>query len=222
MSNNMAEIGYSAFRDCYSLNEIIIPEGITNIDSYAFMNCSGLLSITIPNSVTSISYNAFNGCTGLISLTIGNGVTEIDSGVFGNCTSLERIYMLSRIANVYNENIFSTTTYNNATLYVPEGREFAYSKTVPWSNFYIKELKNSYNVTYKIDGEVYATYSVECFSEIPMPDTPTKEGHTFSGWSEAPETMPANDIEITGSFSVNTYKITYIVDGEVYATDELT
>ena len=62
-------------------------------------------------------------------------------------------------------------------------------------------------VTY---GSTYGTLS-----------TPTKEGYTFSGWSEAPETMPAYDVEITGSFSVNTYAVTYMVDGEVYATDSL-
>jgi hypothetical protein len=41
-------------------------------------------------------------------------------------------------------------------------------------------------------------------------------GYTFSGWSEAPETMPANDIVIEGTFSVNSYTITFVVDGEVY------
>ena len=81
---------------------------------------------------------------------------------------------------------------------------------------------NTYKITYIVDGEVYATDELTYGSEIVLIDEPTKEGYTFSGWSEAPETMPAEDIEITGSFSVNTYKITYIVDGEVYATDELT
>ena len=81
---------------------------------------------------------------------------------------------------------------------------------------------NTYSITYIVDGEVYATDELTYGSEIVLRDEPTKEGYTFSGWSEAPETMPANDIEITGCFIVNTYAITYIVDGEVYATDELT
>ena len=51
---------------------------------------------------------------------------------------------------------------------------------------------------------------------------PTKEGHTFSGWSEIPATMPAHDVEVTGSFTVNTYKLVYKVDGEVYKTTEVT
>ena len=77
---------------------------------------------------------------------------------------------------------------------------------------------NSYTITYKVDGEVYKTEAVAYGSAITLIDEPTKEGHTFSGWSEAPESMPANDIVIEGTFSVNIYTITYLVDGEVYAT----
>ena len=76
----------------------------------------------------------------------------------------------------------------------------------------------SYNITYIVDGEVYATGKTVYGEKIQLIEEPTKEGHTFSGWSEVPETMPAKDITVTGTFTVNTYKITYIVDGEVYTT----
>ena len=59
---------------------------------------------------------------------------------------------------------------------------------------------NTYAITYIVDGEVYAIDELTYGSEIVLRDEPTKEGCTFSGWSEAPETMPAEDIEITGSF----------------------
>jgi hypothetical protein len=77
---------------------------------------------------------------------------------------------------------------------------------------------NSYKLTYTVDGETYKTYEVEYDSTIIPEDEPTKEGYTFSGWSEIPETMPAHDVTITGSFSVNSYTLTYEVDGEVYKT----
>ena len=77
---------------------------------------------------------------------------------------------------------------------------------------------NSYTITYKVDGEIYKTETVAYGTAITLIDEPTKEGHTFSGWSEAPETMPAKDVVIEGTFSVNIYTITYLVDGEVYAT----
>ena len=80
---------------------------------------------------------------------------------------------------------------------------------------------NSYSVIYKVDGEVYRTEEVVYGSKVVLIDGPTKEGHTFSGWSELPETMPAGDVVITGSFTVNSYSVIYKVDGEVYRTEEV-
>ena len=81
---------------------------------------------------------------------------------------------------------------------------------------------NTYNLVYKVDGEVYKTTEVTYGTAPATEAAPTKEGHTFSGWSEIPATMPANDVEVTGSFTANTYKLVYKVDGEVYKTIEVT
>ena len=75
---------------------------------------------------------------------------------------------------------------------------------------------NTYTLTYKVDGAVYKTSNIEYGATITPEPAPTKEGYTFSGWSEIPETMPAHDFEVTGTFSINTYTLTYKVDGEVY------
>ena len=50
---------------------------------------------------------------------------------------------------------------------------------------------------------------------------PSKEGYTFSGWSEIPETMPAHDVTITGSYTANKYKLVYQVDGETFKSLEI-
>ena len=80
---------------------------------------------------------------------------------------------------------------------------------------------NAYTISYMIDGTVVRTESVAFGSEIHLPDAPEKEGHTFSGWLDAPETMPANDIVITGTYRVNKYQLTFMVDGEVVASDSV-
>ena len=80
---------------------------------------------------------------------------------------------------------------------------------------------NSYTITYMVDGEVYHQESLEYGSVIVVPDAPTNGDYTFSGWSEVPETMPAHDVTITGSFVTNTYTVTFMVDGEVYHQDSL-
>ncbi|MDE7421826.1 MAG: InlB B-repeat-containing protein, partial [Muribaculaceae bacterium] len=77
-------------------------------------------------------------------------------------------------------------------------------------------LLNAYQVVFKIDGEIIATKAFEYGSEIELPAAPEKEGYTFAGWQDVPETMPAHDLEIVGSYTVNYYKLTYVVDGNVY------
>ena len=78
--------------------------------------------------------------------------------------------------------------------------------------------KGAYKLTYMVDGEVYKTLSYDYGSTITSEPAPTKEGYTFSGWSEIPATMPAHDVTVTGSFTKGAYKLTYMVDGEVYKT----
>ena len=80
---------------------------------------------------------------------------------------------------------------------------------------------NSYTITYKVDGEVYHIDTLNYATEISALSQPTKEGYTFSGWSEIPATMPANNVEVNGSFSINSYVLTYKVDGQVYHKDTL-
>ena len=79
-------------------------------------------------------------------------------------------------------------------------------------------IVNSYTLTYIVDGNAYKTLTVDYGTAITPEAEPTKEGYTFSGWSEIPATMPANDVEVTGSFTVNSYTLTYIVDGNAYKT----
>ena len=75
---------------------------------------------------------------------------------------------------------------------------------------------NYYTVTYILDGEVFKAESLAYGADVVIPDAPAKEGHTFSGWSESPATMPANDVTVTGNYSVNQYSLVYMVDGVEY------
>ena len=62
---------------------------------------------------------------------------------------------------------------------------------------------NAYTLSYTIDGSEYKSYKVWEDEKITPENGPAKEGYTFSGWSEMPETMPAHDVTVTGSFSIN-------------------
>lgn len=78
----------------------------------------------------------------------------------------------------------------------------------------------NFNITYELDGMVYKVVSVPCGSTI-VPLEVTKEGYTFSGWDGLPTIMPAQDITVSGSFSLGSYKLIYTIDGEVYEVQTL-
>ena len=116
----------------------------------------------------------------------------------------------------------------NATLYVPIGCKTIYWLHPYWENFTnVVEIDASniqYTLTYKVDGEVYKTYKLKVGDKITPEAEPTKEGYTFSGWSEIPSTMPSHDVTVSGTFTKNEpnqYTLTYLVDGEVYKTYKL-
>lgn len=69
---------------------------------------------------------------------------------------------------------------------------------------------------YIVDGEEYSRYVLKEGATIIPEAEPTKEGYTFSGWVGLPETMPDHDVTVTGSFSINSYLLTYMIDAEVY------
>ena len=75
---------------------------------------------------------------------------------------------------------------------------------------------NSYTATFKIGDEVIESKEVVFGQPVVSPDAPVREGYTFNGWDNVPEMMPSHDLEITGSYTVNSYKLTYVIDGETY------
>ena len=91
LPDSLSSIGYWAFAICESLERIAIPDSVISIGDYAFYYCDSLTSITIPNSVTSIGDDAFSNCGSLTSVTIGDGVTSIGDYMFYDCDSMTSV-----------------------------------------------------------------------------------------------------------------------------------
>ena len=80
---------------------------------------------------------------------------------------------------------------------------------------------NTYTITYMVDGEVYQTVQAAYGSPLILIEEPVKEGYTFSGWGYYPATMPAENIIVSGSFSVNQYLLTIIFDGDTLTSQRI-
>ena len=85
---DVTTIGEDAFRYCYRLTSVTIPDSVTTIGGAAFLDCSSLTSVTIPDSVTEIGELAFAWCRSLTSVTIGDSVALIGLQAFCWCDSL--------------------------------------------------------------------------------------------------------------------------------------
>ena len=73
--------------------------------------------------------------------------------------------------------------------------------------------KNQYTITYKVDGVVYKTIKAYYNDSIALIENPSKNGYTFSGWNVTGPITVTKDMTITGTFTPNSYKITYNLDG---------
>ena len=224
LANTITSIGSSAFEHCSNLKSIAIPTSVTEIGSLAFAYCSNLESITIPNSITSIGQQTFYDCSNLVSVNIPSSVTHIDGSAFSGCNKITEVICQNTTPPSAYSVVFKDIP-TTSVLYVPIGSRSAYANHTYWKNFSnIVEQEtfvNSYIVTYMLDGEIYKTETVAYGTKITPIEKPTKTGHSFIGWNEMPEIMPAKDITVYGTFVPNKYIVTFKVGDEVVASESL-
>ena len=83
----------SAFEGCTSLKSITLPEtcGELTIGDDAFRGCTALETVTLPKKADSITigYRAFRDCKNLTAVNNTDNITKIYGGAFRDCTSLK-------------------------------------------------------------------------------------------------------------------------------------
>lgn len=111
-----------------------IPEGIKTIGSYAFA-MQPITEVVIPNSVEDIEQEAFYGCAILNKLSLGTSLASIGENAFFACNNITEINALATLPPACFDNTFTSTTYDKATLYVPEAAKDDYAVASVWKNF---------------------------------------------------------------------------------------
>ena len=232
-----AKEGY-AFSGWGDVAETVPASNLTYEGSYSIN--SYLLTYTVDGEIVktdSITYGA--AITALAEPTkeghTFSGWSEVPETMPANDVTISGTFTINKYLVTFkigDEVIAADSLEYGATIVAPEAlakEGYAFSgwgdvaETVPASNLTYEGSYsiNSYLLTYTVDGEIVKTDSITYGAAITALAEPTKEGHTFSGWSEVPETMPANDVTISGTFTINKYLVTFKIGDEVIAADSL-
>ena len=216
--NGITSLGNYAFSGCSYITSIIIPNSVMTIGESSFENCSELEELKLPENLQIIKKNAFKGCRTLKTIIIPSTVEFIYQETFANCDALQFVKTLPETPPFIYDNSFSNYS---VPLKVPKGCKEAYQTAQGWKNFTNISDADKYKLTYVVDNEEYKSYEIEEGTTITPEPAPKKEGYSFSGWGEIPETMPAHDVTVNGTFSINKYKLTYLVDDAEFKTYEI-
>lgn len=108
-----------AFYGCKSLEKVVLPEGVTEIESSAFAYCSALKEINIPKSLTLLGDSAFADCQALTSISLPDGLKTLGKGVFMNCVRLSDIKIPDSVTSIGEFAFSGCTSLTEIT--VPDG-----------------------------------------------------------------------------------------------------
>lgn len=98
-------IGKNSFSDNKEIENVIIPEGVTEIKENAFSQ-SSITNISLPSTLNKIGMGAFYGCTALESIIIPEGIEEIPPLCFGVNWSLKSITLPSSLKSIGKDAIY--------------------------------------------------------------------------------------------------------------------
>jgi len=110
IGNNVSTIGEAAFYQSRAVEELYIPDSVTEIGRYAFSNCYSLKKVTI-SGTTSIGWCAFDGCS-----------------------CLTEVYCKSTTPPSGNDFMFPT----GIKIYVPSTSVESYKSAICWKNYTIE------------------------------------------------------------------------------------
>ena len=125
----IADCPFSSFK---SIKKVTIGNQVKMIPDYYYFG-TGIATVVIPKSVKEIRYQAFS-CPNLKAVVLGTGVNTI--GDFALCSNaMVAVYSPKMVPPTLGRTVFSTTTTNEGTLYVPTGATSAYQSTTGWKDF---------------------------------------------------------------------------------------
>lgn len=89
-----------AFKNCHSIENIHMLDGILSIGDNVFEGCEKLVSIELPGTLIKLGNYAFKDCVSLERIELPEGMTVLSEGTFKGCTSLKEVVLPSTIKTI--------------------------------------------------------------------------------------------------------------------------
>ena len=206
LPDTITEIGDSAFKNCKNLDRITMNNGIEILESSAFEDCFSLTTINIPNTVKAISNSTFQDCTSLTEVHLSNILKEIPASTFSGCKKLTTINFPSTLTTIGNSAFSGCESLPEAIL--PSGVEKIESNA--FKN--CKAMKKAVVPDTVSSVGSSAFYGCEALADITLGSKLKKiESQTFYGCTVLPSiVLPYNVTTIGDSAFVNCTKLTQI------------
>ncbi|MBD9093614.1 MAG: hypothetical protein EGQ20_13945, partial [Bacteroides oleiciplenus] len=123
LPTGITRIESSAFAESPSLKQVVIPESVNFIGSQAFLNCPALESIALPSALRTLEGSSFQGCTNLKEVVIPELLQNIDGYAFTGCSGLETVKIgngVTSLGGYYQTPVFEGCD-NLTTLVIGDG-----------------------------------------------------------------------------------------------------
>ncbi len=217
-----------------SVNYDNINYPVTDIDGRAFQDCSDLTDIyCFSMSIPKAGENTFSDVTRNPSATLHVMEEVIEDyrstmpwSTFPNILEIRK-FQLSYIVDgslymvdgtLCTDSLYEREAFTLLPTPEKEGRLFSGWRGMPDyllmpSHDITLEGAFQYHITYHLEKDSLTTHDYFYGDTIIKPEAPEKVGHHIT-WEKLPDTMPAEDLIIQGTYEVNMHTITYIIDGE--------
>lgn len=133
MTNNIIEIGESAFNECVNLQSVSLSKNLEICGSNAFADCDNIKAVTIPGSLYSVPSNMFYNCDRLTAVVLEESASSnseeteqtnsdesgrlISSGAFSRCEMLKNVWIPMEMtveSGAFSDSMENLTIYGEA------------------------------------------------------------------------------------------------------------
>lgn len=121
ISEGIKQINRFAFANCKNLESVKLPQSLEVLEASEFIQCEKLKKINIPSKLKSLSINAFQE-TAIEEIEIPKNIKKFTGSEFRLCKNLKKVKIYNDNINYYN-NSYDTNVFEYDTKLVLYGNE---------------------------------------------------------------------------------------------------